>query len=652
MAAALVGPIFYQDLHALLSTPGVVWQPGPTGSISNIRSFPPKVGAWGFQRTQILCGVWPQRRKEKALFDAIDREFTTGRLRDFPLLPPRRRSIQRYESREFGVVAYGFELPFDGLVVRADGTRWVREITPEVSYHEPPEPDLLGREFLSMLEATMDGVVQNFQALFGECSIRILHGGVVDANRRNLWWSQPYENMVHGVVPEWWAGHIERDIPGTDYAVSRWALPGMSALSWPFFPSINSVPLPLTLASAYYHYQNPGEGVVVYVVDTGFNPDHPEFVGTKITWLHHDYYPQDKGWGPEEIATLGNRNIEGLGQRGHGTKVAGKIVGLFSGVAQNAELVIAPFITGDGAYHKSAFVDILLKVYDHMTGPNLGRPCVLNLSWGGRDVAFDDRLLLEIVGRIEQLPHVIVVTSAGNGDPDTPPDSAFVNYLNKRPGSKVVIVGGLDLDQRDAAQSAPTHPNMVYAPMGCVTAKLTDPRAPPGPMPLWKFFEGDQGTSFGTAIVSGLLATYLSRRLDVEPDPETRSLAAIEDLKELAKLKHTQEVNALSVRIEGYAQRINAAMRGPSSINLRILVWNGVPWDIWSEEDQEILFKGITAYVHGTDYPHELPPGYLEFVQGNLPLPVYSPTPPRDYNTPGGDTPSSGFDRWRSPPEQ
>ncbi|KAJ3307576.1 serine protease, partial [Blyttiomyces sp. JEL0837] len=75
------------------------------------------------------------------------------------------------------------------------------------------------------------------------------------------------------------------------------------------------------VSSEYIHRSNVGEGVTVYVVDTGIAIEHPDFEGRAL-------------WGVTIPA--GDADVDG---NGHGTHCAGTIAGKRFGVAKNARVV-------------------------------------------------------------------------------------------------------------------------------------------------------------------------------------------------------------------------------------------------------------------------------------------------------------------------
>jgi subtilisin family serine protease len=107
-----------------------------------------------------------------------------------------------------------------------------------------------------------------------------------------------------------------------------------------------------------------GKGVVVGIIDTGIDPNHPAFKGKKIVFK--DFTSQNKK--------------DPYDDNGHGTHVAGTITGLGSlpayGIAPDVELVVAKVFSASGGATDS----ILLEAMEWMLSQNVR---VVSNSWGG-----------------------------------------------------------------------------------------------------------------------------------------------------------------------------------------------------------------------------------------------------------------------------
>ncbi|KAF3941935.1 hypothetical protein ABW19_dt0205520 [Dactylella cylindrospora] len=215
--------------------------------------------------------------------------------------------------------------------------------------------------------------------------------------------------------------------------------------------------------NTFFNYANPGKGVVVYVLDSGCDESHPDLKNVNIqAWLSGGRVPIEKG--RDTVSEY------------HGTAVAAKIAGLKTGVAQEAELVIAASDTRDGSGDHLAILDSLVKTYDHIRMHNSKKPCVINMSWGwstqsmwgwhlsqGHPRASEYRdidkviqnMLKDIIRRLAELD-VILVACAGNGNweekiTEIPP----VLKADPIVRPKMVVVGGTGVDHINRYQLDP-----------------------------------------------------------------------------------------------------------------------------------------------------------------------------------------------------
>lgn len=173
-----------------------------------------------------------------------------------------------------------------------------------------------------------------------------------------------------------------------------------------------------------------GKGVIVGVVDTGLDFNHPDFKDTNGNTRVLRYWdqsmpsspnsPDPYGYGFVWDSTMINAGFcTSMDSGGHGTTVAGQAAGNAQangtnrGMAPEADLIIVESSFGMGNWSLSVAdaCDYIFKVAD-----SLGRPAVVNLSLGsylgshdGNDPAADyiETLLEEKGGRI-------VVCAAGN----------------------------------------------------------------------------------------------------------------------------------------------------------------------------------------------------------------------------------------------
>lgn len=149
-----------------------------------------------------------------------------------------------------------------------------------------------------------------------------------------------------------------------------------------------------------YHYANAGEGVTVYVVDTGIRSTHRDF-GGRVTAGHTTV---NDGNGTEDCS-------------GHGTHVAGIIGGSYFGVAKSVLLTPVRVLDCHGNGSTADFINGV----NWLTGQvrQAGQPAVANMSLGldGTSEALDTAIQ-NAIGK-----GVVVVVAAGNRSDDENPNA-------------------------------------------------------------------------------------------------------------------------------------------------------------------------------------------------------------------------------------
>ncbi|KAF3184205.1 hypothetical protein TWF225_008278 [Orbilia oligospora] len=270
----------------------------------------------------------------------------------------------------------------------------------------------------------------------------------------------------------------------------------------------------------FWQWKNPGDGVTVYVMDTGCDSRHPEFKNTKFQdWI----FP-----GPETLEEPRDDSDLPESNDFHGTPVTAKIVGEKTGVAQNAIVVVANIIAGNArqgfGHDLYKAHDCLLKIYDHVKENNPGgtAKCVINISYGWIPLdhlkSIDARWAAAIELHSRYIFTELVnlgcyfVMASGNSGKEVTTDLIFAHAADPKLMGNTVVVGGHDFDLRN-----------VYDYGGIVTISaearnLIVARGYPMSMTpsygegwdsssTWKV---GHGTSFASPVVAGLLATFLS----------------------------------------------------------------------------------------------------------------------------------------------
>ncbi|KAF3916266.1 Oryzin [Orbilia brochopaga] len=159
---------------------------------------------------------------------------------------------------------------------------------------------------------------------------------------------------------------------------------------------------------SFWNYKTLGEGQVVYVVDTGCDMDHPELADTHFQdWIFAGGFPSDE-----------QADFEYARQDYHGTQVISKLTGKHVGVAQKASIVVVKLRDGRDESHFFAVVGGFIQIYDHIRRKNSNANCIINVSVGlTPDHESYRPLFEEVIRALTDLPNVIIVAAAGNGEP-------------------------------------------------------------------------------------------------------------------------------------------------------------------------------------------------------------------------------------------
>ena len=145
-----------------------------------------------------------------------------------------------------------------------------------------------------------------------------------------------------------------------------------------------------------YSYQNDGEGVNAYVIDTGILATHWEFQG-RASAIY-------------DVFEGGN----GVDCNGHGSHVAGTIGGQTFGVAKNVRLLGVRVLNCQGTGTWSDVIDGVNFVTWHRRQPaQQGTPALANMSLGG-----ETNRAVDVAVRNSIRAQVTYVVAAGNGNSD------------------------------------------------------------------------------------------------------------------------------------------------------------------------------------------------------------------------------------------
>ncbi len=153
-----------------------------------------------------------------------------------------------------------------------------------------------------------------------------------------------------------------------------------------------------------------GQGVIIGVVDTGIDPNHPAFQGRILRIWDQTLDGPGVAEGDYGLEVSGDTLSASRDRNGHGTHVAGIAGGadpVYGGIAPDAEFLIVQTDFQDA--HIADGIRYIFRV-----ATELGRPAVVNLSLGGHADAHDGSDSLSQIIDAESGPGRIVCCAAGN----------------------------------------------------------------------------------------------------------------------------------------------------------------------------------------------------------------------------------------------
>lgn len=244
----------------------------------------------------------------------------------------------------------------------------------------------------------------------------------------------------------------------------------------------------------YVYPDTAGQGVHVYIIDTGLNPNHSEFTGRVGT---------GRNFAPNSSGLLGGGSTDAANTtdcNGHGTHVAGTAVGTVYGVAKKATVHAVRVLGCDGSGSNSG----VIAGVDWVTA-NAIKPAVANMSLGGGDSAALDTAVRNTINS-----GVSMAVAAGNSNND-----ACVGSPNKVP-TAITVGSTTNTDARSSFSSFGSCLD-IYAPGSNITSANYQNNT--GSSVL-------SGTSMAAPHVAGAAALVLARNTSATPQQVRDTLVA------------------------------------------------------------------------------------------------------------------------------
>jgi len=231
--------------------------------------------------------------------------------------------------------------------------------------------------------------------------------------------------------------------------------------------------------SGNYTYFRDGEGVDVYVVDTGCRITHKDFGGRAS--ILFDYYLNSSS------------PAYGIDQQGHGTHVASTVGGAKYGVAKKANLLISRVFETGGATLSAIIAGINACTVHHRNkkAKGINRPSIMNLSLGGPANRTEEQAINDCINE-----GIVICAASGNDGKNL--DEAGYDVMPAEI-ERAITVGSCDI--RDRISSFSNYGRMVdvFAPGHYICAAGIENDADENMI---------SGTSMATPHVAGVCALY------------------------------------------------------------------------------------------------------------------------------------------------
>ncbi len=226
--------------------------------------------------------------------------------------------------------------------------------------------------------------------------------------------------------------------------------------------------------SSSYTYQNGGEGVTAYIIDTGIRFDHQEYNGRAFSG--YDFVDNDNN---------------AYDCDGHGTHVAGTVGGTTVGVAKNVKLVAVRVLNCNGSGTWSG----VIAGVDWVTA-NADLPAVANMSLGGGYFSLMNTAVENSISA-----GVVYAVSAGNSNANA------CNYSPASAPNALTVGSTTSSDYRSSFSNYGTCVD-VFAPGSSIRSST---------MTTTSSYANWSGTSMASPHVAGVAALYLSANTSATP---------------------------------------------------------------------------------------------------------------------------------------
>ncbi|ELU17423.1 hypothetical protein CAPTEDRAFT_54371, partial [Capitella teleta] len=222
-----------------------------------------------------------------------------------------------------------------------------------------------------------------------------------------------------------------------------------------------------------YSEMNNGQGVDVYIIDTGIYEGHDDF-GGRVTWGY---------------VTKGLRNEGRVDLNGHGTMVASLAAGRVYGVAKKANIIAVKCMDRSGTGSVGDMIEAVEWVHKQINTKK-ERKHVVNMSFG----MGGPNLILEEAIQAAINDGVTFVIAAGNSAEDT------CETAPAKVSAAITVAASNSNDELAYFTNAGPCINIVAPGENVIGADIHSPNST----------QVHSGTSFAAPYVAGVIGVYLS----------------------------------------------------------------------------------------------------------------------------------------------